>query len=178
MDIVSLLRLFMEPKSVALVGLTRDTGLGGWNTLEHILNYGYKGNLYPVNPAADQILGVKCYPHVAAIPEKIDLAIILTPGQQVPQLVKECTDKGIKAIIVVAQGMADGDADGAKLQAEIVRLAHAGGARIVGPNTFGTGNAFTKFNSAFTYMDMQEVPYGVICQTGLFMSGLRNCRVI
>lgn len=168
----------MEPRSVALVGLTRATGLGGWNTLEHILSYDYHGKLYPVNPGADEILGVKCYPSLVAIPDEIDLAIILTPGHQVAPLVKECTDKGIKAIIVVAQGMADGDADGAKLQAEIVRLARAGGARVVGPNTFGTGNAYIKFNSAFTYMDMKEVPYGVICQTGLFMSGLPDFPMV
>jgi acetyltransferase len=172
------MRHFMEPKSVALVGLTRDTGLGGWNTLENLLNYGYEGKLYPVNPAADEILGVRCYPSVESIPDVADLAVILTPSYQVPPLIKECTDKHIKAIIVVAQGLADGDADGANLQREIVRLARAGGARIVGPNTFGTGNAFVKFNSAFTYMDMKEVPYGVICQTGLFMSGLPDFPMV
>ena len=168
----------MEPKSVALVGLTRTTGLGGWNTLEHILGYGYQGKLYPVNPAADEILGIKCYPSVASIPGEVDLAIILTPSHQVSPLVRECTDKDIKAIIVVAQGMADGDAEGAKLQAEIVRLARAGGARIIGPNTFGIGNAYIKFNSAFTYMDMTDVPYGVICQSGLFMSGLPDFPMV
>jgi len=172
------MKLFMEPKSVALVGLTRATGFGGWNTLECLLNYGYKGKLYPVNPATEEILGLKCYPSVKAIPGEIDLAVILTPGQMVPQLVKECTDKGIKAITVVAQGFADGDVHGEKLQEEIVRLAHGGGARIIGPNTFGTGNAFIKFNSAFTFIDMKEVPIGVICQTGLFMSGLPNFPMV
>jgi acetyltransferase len=172
------MKLFMEPKSVALVGLTRATGFGGWNTLECLLNYGYKGKIYPVNPATEEILGFKCYPSVKAIPGEIDLAVILTPGQTVPQLVKECTDKGIKAITVVAQGLADGDVHGEKLQEEIVRLAHDGGARIIGPNTFGTGNAFIKFNSAFTFIDMKEVPIGVICQTGLFMSGLPSFPMV
>jgi len=178
LNIVEQMRLFMEPRSVALVGLTRSTGLGGWNVLEYLLGYGYKGKIFPVNPSAENILGVQCYRSVAEIPENVDLAVILTPAHKVKQLVTECTAKGIKALAVVAQGMADGDSTGAKLQQEIVRLAHVGGARVIGPNTFGVGNAFVRFNSAFTFMDMHEIPLGVICQTGLFMSGLPDFPMV
>jgi acetyltransferase len=162
---VQLLRLFIEPRSVALVGLTRSTGPLAWNTLEHLLSYGFKGKLYPVNPSANEILGIKCYPSVQEIPDNIDLAVILTPRSVVPKLIKECTEKGIKAITVVGQGFADGDAEGKELQAEIVRIAREGGARIMGPNTFGTANAFINFSSAFVHTAMQEVPIGVICQS-------------
>jgi len=175
---VEIMRLFMEPTSVALVGLTRATGIIGWNVLEHLLSYGFKGKLYPVNPAADEILGLKCYPSVKEIPGDIDLAVILTPRSTVPQLVKECTDRGIKAITVVGQGFADGDEKGKKLQAELVHIAREGGARIVGPNTFGTANAFINFNSAFVRMDMKKVPIGIICQTGLFIGGLPKFPIV
>jgi acyl-CoA synthetase (NDP forming) len=169
---VDQMKLFMEPRSVALVGLTRDTGFTSWNTLEHLLRYGYAGRLYPINPAADEILGVKCYPSVKDIPGDVDLAVILVPPASAPGLVRECTEKGIKAIIVVGQGLADGDDDGKALQQEIIRIANDGGARILGPNTFGAGNAFRNYNSAFVPMDMHRIPIGVICQTGMFMSGL------
>lgn len=178
MNTVEQMRLFMEPRSVALVGATRATGLGSWNALEHLLSYGFSGKLYPVNPTTEEILGVKCYPSVKEIPSDIDLAVILTPSQRVPQLVKECTEKRIKAITVVGQGLADGDEEGKELQAEIVRVAREGGARIVGPNTFGTANAFINFNSAFTRMDMKKIPTGVICQTGLFISGLPEFPIV
>jgi len=169
---VEIMRLFMEPKSIALVGLTRATGAFGWNVMEHLKGYGYKGKLYPVNPGADEILGIKCYRSLAEIPDDIDLAVILTPSRHGPKLVKECVDKGIKAITIVGQGYADADAEGKRLQDEVVRIAREGVARIVGPNTFGTGNAYHHFNTAFTRIAMHEVPTGVICQTGLYMSGL------
>lgn len=168
----------MEPESVALVGLTRETGFTSWNALEHLLRYGYRGNLYPINPAADEILGVKCYPSVKDVPGDVDLAVILVPPASAPALVRECTEKGIKAIIVVGQGLADGDEEGIKLQQEIVRIANDGGARILGPNTFGAGNAFRNFNSAFVPMDMYRIPIGVICQTGMFMSGLPDFPMV
>ena len=175
---VEVMKLFMEPKSIALVGLTRATGPFGWNVLEHLQGYGYKGKLYPVNPGADEILGVKCYHSLAEIPDMIDLAVILTPSKHGPKLIKECVDKGIKAITVVGQSYADGDEEGKRLQAEIVRIAREGGARIVGPNTFGTGNAYIKFNTAFTKIAMKEVPTGIICQTGLYMSGLPYFNIV
>ena len=178
MNVVEQMKLFIEPRSVAFVGLTRATGFFSWNALEHLLKYGYEGKVYPVNPAADEILGVKCYPSVKDIPGEVDLAVILTPPKRAPKLVRECTEKGIKAIIIVGQGLADGDRLGRQLQEEIVSIARDGGARIVGPNTFGTGNAFINFNTAFVPMDMREVPIGIICQTGLFMSGLPNFPIV
>ncbi|MEA1958247.1 MAG: CoA-binding protein [Chloroflexota bacterium] len=177
-DTVELMKLFMEPESIALVGLTRNTGPFGWNVLEHLQGYGYEGRIYPVNPGADEILGVKCYHSVADIPEVVDLAVIITPSHLGPKLVKECTEKGIRAITVVGQGYADGDDEGKRLQDEIVRIALEGGARIVGPNTFGTGNAFHKFNTAFTKIEMKDIPTGVICQTGLYISGLPDFHIV
>ncbi|MFW6126272.1 MAG: CoA-binding protein, partial [Chloroflexota bacterium] len=128
--------------------------------------------LYPVNPNADEILGHKCYHAVTDIPETADLAVVSTPRSQVPKVVGECTGKGIKAIIIVTQGFADADEHGETLQAEVTRIAREGGARLMGPNTFGTSNAFHNFTSAFAPVDLQPVPIGMICQTGLFMAGI------
>ncbi|GAI42463.1 unnamed protein product, partial [marine sediment metagenome] len=87
-------------------------------------------------------------------------------------------ERGIKAITVVGQGFADSDAEGKALQAEMVRIAREGGARIVGPNTFGTANAFINFNSSYVQMDMKKVPTGIICQTGLFFGGLPKFPIL
>ena len=172
MDIVDQMKLFLEPKSVAVIGASRQTGPGSWNIIENILNIGFSRKIYPVNPNTDRILGIKCYPNVKEIPDDVELAVIATPRSTVPQMVKECCEKKIKAIIIVTQGFADSDEEGKKLQAEIIRIARKGGARILGPNTFGTANAFTNFTSAFVPFEMKKIPIGIICQTGFLFVGI------
>lgn len=172
------MKLFMEPGSVAVIGVSRRTGPGSFNIFENLVNSGFLGKLYPVNPYVDEIMGRKAYPSVKDVPEEIDLAVVSTPRSVVPGIVHECTEKGIRAIIVVGQGFADGDEEGRKLQAEILRIAGQGGARILGPNTFGTANAFNHFTSAFAPMIMKRVPIGIICQTGFYFVGLPNFTVV
>jgi acetyltransferase len=172
------LKSFLEPKSVALVGVSRRTGQASFNILENLLSHGYRGTVYPVNPHAGEILGIRTYPSVKQIPADVDLAVISTPRELVPPLIKECADKDIRAIVVVAQGFADADEEGKKLQKEVVTIARAGGARVVGPNTFGTANAFIDFSSAFVPVEMARVPVGLICQSGFFFIGFPGLRLI
>ncbi len=179
MNTVDQMKLFMEPESVALIGVSRQTGRGAWNILENLLNSGYSGRVYPVNSKADEILGKMCYHSVKDIPETTDLAVVSTPRSGVPKIVRECTEKGIKAITVVAQGFADADEEGRELQEEIVNIAREGGARILGPNTLGTANAFNSFSSSFAPMVMERVPIGIIAQTGfLFAPGFPSFTVV
>lgn len=169
---------FLEPKSVAIIGVSRVTGEGSFNILENLVNAGFSGKLYPVNPYADEILGMRAYPSIRDVPGDIDLAIISTSRSVVPSVVQECTEKGIKAIIIVTQGFADADQEGKELQEEIVRIAAKGGARILGPNTFGAANAFNRFSSAFIATEMERVPIGVISQTGFFFVGLPKFAMV
>ncbi len=166
----------MEPASIAIVGVTREASKDSWNILGNLLNYGFQGKMYPVNPAAEEILGIKTYPSLKAIPGKPDLVVIATPRFTAVDLVKECVDKGIKAIIVVAQGFADSDEEGKKMQSDLVRIAADGGARVIGPNTFGVSNAFRNLCTAFPPFKLERTPIGLICQTGLFFVGLSRFR--
>ena len=168
----------MEPESVAIIGVSRLTGPGSLNILENLINAGFSGRIYPVNPNADEILGLKCYHSVLDIPDAIDLAVITTGRSVVPRVVHECTQRGIKALIIVGQGFADGDEEGKELQSEIVRIAREGGARILGPNTFGVVNAFNNFTSAFMELEMKKVPIGIIAQSGFFFVGLPKFTVL
>ncbi len=172
------MKLFMEPDSVAIIGVSRVTGPVTLNILENLVNAGFLGRVYPVNPNADEILGMKCYRSVLDIPDGIDLAVITTPRSVVPRIVGECTQKGIRALIVVGQGFADGDEEGKKLQEEIVRIAREGGARILGPNTFGIANAFNNLSSAYMKLEMNKVPIGIIAQSGFFFVGLPKFTVV
>ncbi|MDP2663302.1 MAG: acetate--CoA ligase family protein [Dehalococcoidia bacterium] len=171
MSIVDQLMPFMEPESVALIGVPRSTDTGV-NTVEFMLEYGYKGRLYPVNPSADSIVGVKAYHSIKDVPETVDLAVISVPRQIVPGVVADCIDTGVKAILVVSQGFADADEEGKALQKRIVDLARQGGARIVGPNSMGTVNAGRKFSCAFVQMDSPQVnyPVGIASQSGLVIN--------
>jgi len=179
MQAFKIMKQFMEPQSVALVGVSRYTGEGAFNILENLLSYGYQGRIYPINPSVSEILGVKTYSSVVEVADNIDLAVIATPRSLVPQLVKECADSNIKAIVIVAQGFSDAsDKEGKQLQKEIDNIAKAGQARILGPNTFGTANAFINFSSSFVKIKMKKQPIGVICQTGVFFVGFSEIAFI
>jgi acyl-CoA synthetase (NDP forming) len=179
MQNLKLMKQFMEPQSVALVGVSRHTGEGTYNILENLLSYGYQGKIYPVNPNAGEILGVKAYPSITDITGNIDLAVIATPRSLVPRLVKECTERHIQSITIVAQGFTDAsDEQGRQLQKKINDIARSSPVRILGPNTFGTANAFINFSSSFVKIRLRKHPVGVICQSGIFFVGASEVSLI
>jgi acetyltransferase len=179
MDVTTQMKLFMEPRSIAVVGATRQTGLYSFNIIEKLVSQGYRGKIYPVNPEAGDILGAKAYPRISEVPKTVDLAVIpVWERVTVTKLVKECIDAGIKAIIVVTQGFADGDGEGQKLQDKILRMAREAGARVLGPNSLGVANAFIGLNTSFFPYRMEKVPLGVICQSGLFFLNLRTITTL
>ena len=169
------MKRFMEPASIAIVGATRQTGSSSFNIVERLISHGYTGSIYPVNPSTKEILGVATYPRVGDIPLPPDLAVIpLWERTNVPKLVRECVEAGVKAIVVVTQGFADGDAEGKALQEKILKIAREGGARLLGPNSLGVANAFIGLTTSFLPHKMDRVPAGVICQSGLFFLSLRT----
>jgi len=182
MDIVAQMRKFMEPKSVALIGVSRSgQALDGmsFDILGNLLKCGYQGRIYPINPHASEIMGVKAYHDVREVSEDIDLAVINLPRELVPQVVKKCIGKSVEAIIIVTQGFADAnDGEGKQLQRELDELIKGNKVRIVGPNTFGIANAYTNFNSSYTKLEMSKIPIGLICQTGAFFAGFPYSRLI
>ena len=162
---------FMEPKSVAIIGISRKSGPGSYNLMENMINYGYTCKIFPINPKAKDILGVKAYPSVKDVDQEIDLAIISLPRDLVVDSVKESIDAGVKAIIVVTQGFADADARGKALQQEMVSTARNNGVRILGPNTLGIVNNFNGFTTSFMPLTREKAPVGLICQSGIFFVG-------
>jgi acetyltransferase len=136
---------FFEPQSVAVIGSLKEGYFGGYVVIKTLLNAEFGGKIYPVNPSYQEVLGLKVYPSIKEIPEKIDLAIIIINRRSVPDVMRECARKGIKAVIVVADGFAERDEEGAKLQNEIVEIAREAGIRIIGPNTAGIVNSANGF---------------------------------
>ena len=170
-DLYTQLKRFVEPESVAMIGVSTRTGPGSFNGMENLIACGFRGRIYAVNPRGGEILGVKVYPTVTDIPEVVDLAVISTPRGAVPGIVRECVIKGIKAVAIITQGFADADNEGKKMQAEIIEAIRGTGTRVVGPNTLGMVNSFTDFNTAFVTFTNRPAANGVICQSGIFLAG-------
>jgi acetyltransferase len=166
-----MMKHFMEPKSVAIIGISRRSGPGSYNLMENMINYGYECKIFPINPKAKDILGIKAYPSVKDVGQEIDLAIISLPRDLVVESVKESIDAGVKAIIVVTQGFADADARGKALQQEMASAAKHNGVRILGPNTLGVVNNFNRFTTSFMPLTREKAPVGLICQSGIFFVG-------
>lgn len=162
---------FMEPESVALIGITRKSGPGSFNLMENMIKYGFSGRIFPINPKAKEILGEKAYPNVKSVKEKIDLAIIIAPREHTVNILKDCVAAHVKAAIVINQGFADADSRGKEIQQEMTEIAKRDGIRILGPNTIGVLNNFNNFTTSFMPFNKDTGPIGVICQSGLLLIG-------
>ena len=175
MDSVQLIKHFMEPRSVALVGVPRRTGRGTFNILENLMGAGYKGKPFPVNPNAGEIMGIKAYPTVLDIPEVPDLAVMMLPRQAVPETVKHCAQRGIRAAIVVSDGFDEaGDDEGRRLQRDVERIAGEGGVHLVGPNSLGVVNNYAPFTSTFLPVASERVPVALVSQSGGLFAGFHE----
>ena len=162
---------FMDPQSVALIGISRRSGPGSFNLMEIMSDFGFAGEIYPVNPNAGEILGKKAYTSVTDIKRDIDLAVITSPRTTTLDILQNCADAGIKAAIVVNQGFNDADQLGKQMQQQIVEMASEKGIRILGPNTLGVINSFSGFTTSFMPVTRQRVGVGLICQSGIHFVG-------
>jgi acyl-CoA synthetase (NDP forming) len=162
------MRELFEPRSVVLVGVSRQTGVGTYNGLEMLLRYGFQGKVYVVHPKAEEILGLKVYPRIQNLPEVPELAVIAVGRDSVLPVAEECFAKGIRWLVIITQGFADADTQGKKLQAKLVAAARQHQAHIVGPNTMGVLNAFTCFSTAFVDLicPADPPPVSLVAQSG------------
>jgi acyl-CoA synthetase (NDP forming) len=166
----SAMELFFEPQSVAVVGSLREGYFGGYVVIKSLLNAGFAGKIYPVNPSYQEVLRLRVYPSIQEIPGEIDLVLIMINRRSVPEVLRECAGKGIRAVIVVADGFAERDEEGAELQNEIVEMAKEAGMRMIGPNTAGIVNASNGLTPAPYESGYEKVKAGgvAICaQTGM-----------
>ena len=160
---------FFEPESVALIGISRKSGPGSLNLMERMIQFGFPGEIYPVNPSAKEILGKKAYANVREVKEKIDLAVISSPRETTISILEDCVAAGIRAAIVVNQGFTDADSRGNELQQKMGEMAKRDGIRILGPNTLGVINNFNNFTTSFMPVVKGNAPVGLICQSGIHM---------
>jgi acetyl coenzyme A synthetase (ADP forming)-like protein len=144
-----MLDMFFSPGSVAVIGASREPGKLGYGVLSNIVTLGYEGEVYPINPKADEILGLKCYASVLDVPDPIDLAVIVIPAKYVIAALEECGQKGIKGAVIISAGFREVGAEGRKREKELVRIAQQYGMRLVGPNVLGVIDTISNLNASF-----------------------------
>jgi acetyl coenzyme A synthetase (ADP forming)-like protein len=137
---VNALKLFFEPRAVAVIGASRQRGTIGGEIFHNLLSYEFKGPVYPVNPAADLIQNVPSYPSIEAIPDAVDLAVIVVPAAKVIEVAAACGRKGVKALVVISAGFSETGLEGKARQAELLNVCRGAGMRLIGPNCMGIAN--------------------------------------
>jgi acetyl coenzyme A synthetase (ADP forming)-like protein len=137
---VASVRPILSPNSVALIGASRHRGTIGRLLLQGMLQGGFSGTVYPVNPEASSVMSVKAYPSVLDVPGNVDLAIIAVPAPAVNKVADECGRKGVRSIIVISDGFKERGPEGAAMEKELRNIALGHGMRLVGPNCMGVIN--------------------------------------
>ncbi len=160
------LDVYFAPQAVAVIGATENPGSVGRTLFWNLISNPFGGAVFPVNPKRSNVLGVKAYPNIDAVPEQVDLAVIVTPARSVPAVVGECVEAGVKAAIVISAGFKELGPEGAKLEHEILVQARRGPMRIIGPNCLGVMSPTTGLNATFAAAMARPGDIGFISQSG------------
>ena len=160
------LRPFFRPASVAVIGASRRRGSIGGELFRNILAADFTGAAFPVNVKAEPVAGVRAYSKIAEIPDEVDLAVICLPGDKVLEAAEESLQKGVRALCVISAGFAEIGREGIERQAQLLALARAHGARIVGPNCLGIASAAVNLNATFAPRAFPAGRIGFSSQSG------------
>jgi len=144
---------FFKPKSIAVIGASRSPEKVGYQLVKSLIDVGYEGKIYPVNPKADEILGLKVYPNIKSIGGNVDLALIAIPAQNVPEVLREAGECKVKCVIVISGGFKEIGGEGVKLEEEIKKIAKEYGIRLMGPNCIGVYDPHNKIDTLFLPRD-------------------------
>jgi len=169
-----MLDVFSSPQAVAVIGASREPEKLGYNVLHNIIQYGYAGHgaVYPINPNAKEILGLKCYPSVTVVPGPIDLAVIAIPSRQVMGALVECGEKGIKGAVIISAGFREMGLEGWQREREIVDVARRYGMRLLGPNCLGLIDTIAKLNASFAVGMPKQGTIAFMSQSGALCTSI------
>ena len=141
----------MQPKSIAIIGASTKEGAVGNEILSNLIKYGFTGDLYPVNPKAEENCGLKVYKSVLDIAGSIDMAVIIIPKDFVPAAIDECAKKGVKGLVIISAGYKETGAEGLKAEQELAAQVKKYGMKLVGPNCLGVINTDEKVKLDATF---------------------------
>ncbi|MCK5270699.1 MAG: CoA-binding protein, partial [Sedimentisphaerales bacterium] len=167
-----MLESLFSPKSVAVIGASRTPGKVGHEVVNNLINGGFEGDIVPINPSADEVLGLKCYPDLKDYPGKIDLGIIAIPTGFVHAATESCVAAGAGTVVVITAGFKEVGEEGAQLEKELVRYCAAQGVRLMGPNCLGLLNTHAKLNASFASRMPKAGNISVLSQSGALVTAI------
>ena len=167
----------LNPKSVAVIGASETEGSVGQSLMRNLLLGKDRRKIYPVNHNRETVMGLKCYPNIAKVPEHVDLAVIATPAKTVPSIVEECAKVGVDGVVILSAGFRETGAEGAKLEDEIRRIQSKHEIRILGPNCVGLVRPQIGLNATFLRDNPKPGQIAFVSQSGALGSAILNWAV-
>jgi acetyltransferase len=160
---------FLEPSSVAIIGASNNPMRINYNLVANLIHLGFQGKIYPVHPKEREVMGLKAYPRVTDIEGPVDLAVIGVSHSQTPALLRECVEKGIKRVTLIAGGFSERGQEGKRMQEEMARLVKSNHVRVIGPNALSPINVPAGFCISFHFVDsIKPGNLSLIFQSGLY----------
>ena len=165
---VASLTPFFKPRSVAVVGASRDPDAIGYRIMQYLIMSRFNGPVYPINPKANVVGSIPAYPSLKEVPGHVDLAVVSVPQKFVMDVVKDCGEKGVRSLVVISAGFAETGEEGAERQEDLLELARSYGMRIVGPNCLGllNTNPEVRLNASFSPVFPPHGPISMSSQSG------------
>jgi len=166
----------MQPKSIAVIGASTKVGAVGNEILRILLEYGFTGNIYPVNPKAAEVCGLKAYKNILDIPNAVEMAVIVIPKDFIPAAIDQCAEKGVKGLVVISAGYKETGAEGLKAELELRDQVRKYGMKLVGPNCLGVINTDkkVKLDASFAMALPVEGRTAFISQSGALGAAILN----
>ena len=163
---------FFSPEGVVIIGASANSKKLSHGILKNMTLYGYQGGIYPVNPNAEEILGLRSYPDVMDVPDPVDLAVIVLPAPLTPELITACGERGIKAVIIISGGFREVGESGLELEETCLQIAQSYDMRLIGPNCVGTLDLYTGLNTTFIEGVPAKGSIGFLSQSGAVCGGV------
>ena len=160
------------PGSVAVIGATERAGTVGRTVLENLLHPSFSGMVYAVNPRHSEICGLTAYRVIGNVPEKVDLAVVVTPAPTVPHIIGECVDAGVKSAVVISAGFRERGPEGVELERQIQEQMRRGAMRLIGPNCLGIMNPTVGLNATFAKNGPRPGNVAFLSQSGALLTAI------
>jgi len=165
------LERFFNPQGVAVIGASANPQKLSYGVVRNLKEHGYPGPIYPVNPKGGEILGLKVYPSIGAVPDPVELAVIMVPAPLVEGVLQECGERGLKAIIIITGGFREAGPEGAAAEKRLKEVAQSYGMRIIGPNCVGVMDAHLPLDTTFIAAMPRPGYIGFVSHSGAICGG-------
>lgn len=171
---MSMLHDLFHPSSIAVIGASNNRGKIGYAIMDNIKNSKYAGDVFPVNPREEEILGYRCYPDMAAVGRQVDLAVISVPAERSLDVARQCGEAGTKYLVVVTAGFKELGEPGMRREKELLAICRQYGMRMVGPNVVGIMDTHTPLNASFTQGFPEKGEIAFISQSGAMLLAISD----